>query len=250
MPFPKGNARIDLGLCIAQVVIRSTYQSKQSVPNWSLANNDDFTAITTASCQVGRQVISKLDNLLQANTRNEKREIAVLRQMESITTIFELLCGTSKAALPPIPTPALQLIVELCTRRVTGRISVSEASSDGECQQSMNAIDQSLMRTLEHVRTQRDGRSGGIFWNLLADQWIHDIKEKSRDGRMSPVSLPLSHIWLLVLQTTQPGNPPDLAQDCTLPSTTARREPGQHRSSDRPSEHRNDPPSKPARTKR
>lgn len=189
MPFPKGNARIDLGLCIAQVILRSTYRSKQSVPNWSLANNDDFTAITTAVCRVGRHIISKVDNLLQADQRKEKQEIVAFRQMESVTAIFETICGSSKAALPPIPTTALQLIVDLCTRRLTGRIAVREASSESECQQSINAVDQSLVTTLENVRTRRAGRCGGIFWNLLADQWIHEIKEKSQDGpgQMLPV---------------------------------------------------------------
>jgi hypothetical protein len=189
MPFPKGNTRVDLGLCIAQVILRSTYQSKQSIPNWSLANNDDFTAITTAVYRVGRHVISKVDGLIQADQRNEKREIPAFRQMESVTAIFELICGSSKAALPPISTTALQLIVELCTRRLTGRVAVREGSPESECQQSINAVDHSLVKTLENVRRQRAGRGGGIFWNLLADQWIHEIKEKSQDGpgQMSPV---------------------------------------------------------------
>lgn len=189
MPFPKGNARIDLGLCIAQIILRSTCQSHQSVPNWSLANNDDFIAVTSAACQTGRCLISKMDSLLQAKPRNEKREIAVLRQIESITTVLELLSGSTKAALPPIPTPALQLIVGLGSRRVTERIATTGPTVDEEYQQSLKIVDQHLLQTLENIRTQRTGRCGGVFWNLLAEKWTHEVRDKCRAGidKMSPV---------------------------------------------------------------
>lgn len=190
MPFPKGNARIDLGLCIAQIVLRSTCRSHQSVPNWSLANNDDFIAVTSAVCGTGRRLISKMDSLLQAKPRNEKREVAVLRQIQSITTVLELLSASLKAALPPIPTPVLQLIVELGCRRVTGRFASIEPTVDGEYQQSLKGVDQHLLQTLENIRTRRTGRGGGVFWNLLADQWTHKVRDKYRAGleKMSPVS--------------------------------------------------------------
>lgn len=195
MPFPKGNTRINLGLCIAQVVLRSSYLPNRSVPDWSLANNHDFTSVIESVCQTGRIVLSKLDAVRQTEKGNVKRESAALQQTEPITAILELICDNTKAALPPLPSQALNLIVELCTRRLTGRITIREGANL-ELQQLMHDVDEHLIHTLDTVRQQRTGRLGGIFWNLLADQWIHEIKEKSRDrdSSMSAVNASLIHL--------------------------------------------------------
>jgi hypothetical protein len=189
MPFPKGNARINLGLCIAQVVLRSSYRPNGSVPDWSLANNHDFVKVITAVCQTGRIVLSKVDAVQQAQKRDEKREMTVFQQLEPICAVLDLVCLDTKAALPPMPTQVLHLVVELCTRRLTGRIAISECSGP-ELQQLLQNIDSKLINTLAKLRQQRVGRPGGVFWSLLGDQWIHEIKEKSQggDSQMSAVS--------------------------------------------------------------
>lgn len=190
MPFPKGNIRIILGLCLAQVILRSSFRTNGSVPDWSLANNHDFVNVISVVCQTGRIVLSKVDAAQQAEKRDEKRELIAFQQLEPVCAILDLVCRDTKAALPPIPTQVLHLIVELCTRRLTGRIAVSESFS-AEHQNLLSDIDSKLINALECLRQQRVGRPGGDFWCLLADQWIHEIKDKSRggDNQMSAVSI-------------------------------------------------------------
>lgn len=235
MPFPRGNARIGLGLSIAQVVLRSSYRSNGSVPDWSFANNHDFISVITLVCQTGRIVLSKLEAARQSEKRDEKRELNAFQQLDPVTAIIELVCLNMKAALPPIPTQVFNLIVELCTQRLTGRITISEGSGS-ELQQLLHEIDSRLINTLDSLRQQRVGRPGGTFWSILADQWIHEIKEKSRggDSQMSAVSdfsQGSRHRILTFLIST--GNAQAVDERCSLSDTSIGRKPRPHRSSHR-----------------
>jgi hypothetical protein len=177
MPYPSGHSRINLGLAIAQVILRSTYQPLHSVPHWSLTSSSDFTSVITSLCRVGRVVVVKAVRIGQAERIHEKSQMMAFSQMERIAVTAELLSTHTRPDLPPLPREFFHVIVELCIGRLLERFK-GEGSNSSETEQLLRAIDESLIKTIGAIRIHTSGRAGGMFWNLLADRWAHEIKVK------------------------------------------------------------------------
>ncbi|KAJ9123064.1 hypothetical protein QFC22_001253 [Naganishia vaughanmartiniae] len=178
MPYPTGHSRINLGLAVAQVILRSTYQPLHSVPHWSLTSGSDFASVITSLCRVGRAVLVKADLIGQAERINEKGQTIAFYQLERIAATAESLCTHTRTDLPPLPREFFHITVELCAGRLLDRLKVGEGSVNPEAQQLLRLIDESMIKTLHAIRIHKMGRAGGMFWDLLADRWIHDVKVK------------------------------------------------------------------------
>lgn len=181
MPYPTGHARINLGLAIAQVILRSTYQPLHSVPHWSLTSSSDFASVTVSLCRVGRVVLIKAGRNRQAERIKYKNDTTALLQLERIAVTAELLCTYTRADLPPLPKEFFYLFVELCVGRLLDRFMVGQDSNNSEEEPLLQEINESVIKTLGAIRMHKMGRAGGIFWNLLADRWVHEIKVKYVD---------------------------------------------------------------------
>ncbi|KAJ9093722.1 hypothetical protein QFC21_006318 [Naganishia friedmannii] len=199
MPYPTGRARINLGLAIAQVILRSAYQPLHSVPHWSLTSSSDFASVIASLCRVGRVVLGIADRIGQAERLNEKSQTLAFSQLERIAATAELLCTHTRADLPPLPREFFHIIVELCVGRLLDRFKVGEGSNNSEVLQLLRAIDESVIETLGAIRVHKTGRAGGMFWDLLADRWVHEIKAKFvGEEAVDRMPIETRRLWLAV----------------------------------------------------